>query len=197
MKRKFFTFKPFLDMLFCVLMMLIAILFLLKTEEKETTAREPNAIYEVVLTWEGKSETDLDLYVQSAAGHVVSFNNREGGDGSYISLDHDALGIRNNSLLPGQKGALAELHEEVASFRGITEGENIVTIHSYAFRDKGSIKCKIKLIRVKPYTEVAVKELVFESTGQELTAFRFTTDSLGNVVDISYLEANLVRPIGQ
>ena len=64
MKRKFFTFKPFLDMLFCVLMMLIAILFLLKTEEKETTAREPNAIYEVVLTWEGKSETDLDLYVQ-------------------------------------------------------------------------------------------------------------------------------------
>ena len=45
--------------------------------------------------------------------------------------------------------------------------------------------------------EVVVKKLVFKSTGQELTAFRFTTDSTGNVVDISYLEANLVRPIGQ
>tara|TARA_R110002020_G_scaffold402482_3_gene612684 strand:+ start:2316 stop:2909 length:594 start_codon:yes stop_codon:yes gene_type:complete len=197
MKRKFFTFKPFLDMLFCVLMMLIAILFLLKTEEKKTKARPPNAIYEVVLTWDGKAESDLDLYVQSAAGHVVSFNNREGGDGSYISLDHDALGRRNNFIPPGQKGTITKFHEEVTSFRGITEGEHIVTIHAYAFKDKGPIKCTVKLVKVKPYTEVVVKELVFNNTGQELTAFRFTTDSTGNVVDISYLEANLVRPIGQ
>ena len=184
-------------MLFCVLMMLIAILFLLKTEEKNTKARPPNAIYEVVITWDGKSKTDLDLYVQSAAGHVTSFNNREGGDGSYISLDHDALGIRNNFIPAGQKGALTKFHEEVTSFRGITKGENIVTVHAYSFKDEGPIKCTIKLVRVKPYKEVIVKELVFNNTGQELTAFRFTIDSAGNVVDISYLEANLVRPIGR
>ena len=33
MRRKFFTFKPFIDVLFCCLLMLVAILFLLKTEE--------------------------------------------------------------------------------------------------------------------------------------------------------------------
>ena len=177
--------------------MLIAILFLLKTEEKKTKARPPNAIYEVVLTWEGTSKTDLDLYVQSAAGHVASFNNREGGDGSYISLDHDPLGVRNNFIPADQKGTITKFHEEVTAFRGITEGEHVVTIHAYAFKDEDSITCTVKLVRVKPYMEVVVKKLVFKSTGQELTAFRFTTDSTGNVVDISYLEANLVRPIGQ
>ena len=65
---------------------------LLKTEEEKTKARIPNVIYEVILTWNAESADDLDLYVQSASGHVVSFNNREGGEGSLISLDHDALG---------------------------------------------------------------------------------------------------------
>ena len=97
MRKKFFTFKPFVDMLFCCLLMLIAILFLLKTEEEKIKSRPPNAIYEVILTWDGNSEDDLDLYVRAASGHTVAFNNREGGDGSLISLDHDALGKRRNN----------------------------------------------------------------------------------------------------
>ena len=70
--------------------------------------RPPNVIYEVVLTWSGESADDLDLYVQAASGHVTSFNNREGGNGSLISLDHDALGRRNNSLGEGQEGQILE-----------------------------------------------------------------------------------------
>ena len=77
--RRFFSFRPFIDVLFCCLLMLVAILFLLKTEEKKTKARPPNVIYEVVLTWDGESNDDLDLYVQSASGHVVSFNIEKAG----------------------------------------------------------------------------------------------------------------------
>ena len=194
MRRQQFKYRAFLDMLFGCLLMLIAIIFLLKSSEETTKARPPNVIYEVVLTWNGKSPTDLDLYVRSAAGNVVSFNNREGGPGSTISLDHDALGLRNNRLVPGQEGVITEFHEEIASFRGVTDGENIVTIHSYSFKDKVPIKCTVKLIRVKPFREVVVKELTFEATGTELTAFRFHTDQYGNVTDINYLEAKLVNP---
>ena len=46
-------------------------------EEQKTKTRPPNVIYEVILTWNGESNDDLDLYVQAASGHVVSFNNRE------------------------------------------------------------------------------------------------------------------------
>jgi len=194
MKRRYFTFKPFIDVLFCCLLMLVAILFLLKTEEDAQKMRPPNLIFEVILTWEGESADDLDLYVKSASGHVVSFNNREGGPGSLIALDHDALGIRNNYLPKEEQGIIAAFHEERASFRGVTEGENIVTVHCYAKRGDKPIKCKITLIKVKPYKQIIVREREFKMTGEEITAFRFETDKGGGVTSINELDANLVRP---
>jgi|TARA_Y100000310_G_scaffold317247_1_gene369923 hypothetical protein len=196
--RKFFSFRPFIDVLFCCLLMLVAILFLLKSEEEKTKMRPPNVLYEVVLTWDGNSEDDLDLYVRAASGHTTSFNNREGGQGSLISLDHDALGKRsNNSLGQGVAGTIVSFNEEVVSFRGVTEGENIVTVHVYAKRDDGPTKGTIKLIKIKPFREVTVKEREFTTTGEEKIAFRFKTDKDGNVLDINELSATLREPFQQ
>ena len=195
MKRKYFTFRPFIDTLFCCLCMLIAILFLLKTEEEKTKMRPPNVLYEVILTWEGESGDDLDIYVQSASGHKVSFNRREGGQGSLISLDHDALGRRNNQLGEGQEGEIVSFHEEKVSFRGVTAGENIVTVHVYSKRDEEPVKATIRLIKIKPFKEIVVKEKVFEATGEEKTAFRFVTDKGGEVIEVNELPANLVNSL--
>lgn len=196
--RRFFSFRPFIDVLFCCLLMLVAILALLKTEEEKTRVRPPNVIYEVILTWDGESNDDLDIYVQSASGHTVSFNRREGGSGSLISLDHDALGkSQNNSLGDGVEGTIVNYNEEVVSFRGVTAGENIVTVHVYSKRDEAPIKGTIKLIKIKPYKEVVVKERMFESTGQEKTAFRFKTDKDGNVTDVNELSAILTKSLGE
>ena len=178
--------------------MLVAILFLLKTEEQKIKSRPPNAIYEIILTWDGNSEDDLDLYVQAASGHIACFNRREGGQGSLISLDHDALGKRrNNSLGEGQEGTVVSFNEEIVSFRGVVEGENIVTVHVYAKRDDKPIKGTIKLVKIKPFKEVVVKERQFTATGEEKIAFRFKTDKDGNILDINELPANLRQPLGQ
>jgi len=196
--KKFFSFRPFIDVLFCCLLMLVAILFLLKTEEQQTKMRPPNTLYEVILTWDGESEDDLDLYVQSSSGHVASFNNREGGEGSLISLNHDALGkSRNNSLAKDAQGKIIGFNEEMVSFRGATLGENIVTVHVYRKVDDEPIKARIVLIKVKPYREIVVKERVFNETGDEKTAFRFKTDKNGEVIEVNELPANLVRQLGE
>ena len=71
----------------------------------------------------------------------------------------------------------------------------MVTVHVYAKRDEGPTKATIKLIKIKPYKEVIVKEKEFTVTGQELTAFRFTTDRDGNIMDVNELPANLVNPL--
>jgi hypothetical protein len=178
--------------------MLVAILFLLKTEEEQVKMRPPNVLYEVILTWDGVSEDDLDLYVQSASGHRVSFSNREGGEGSLISLDHDALGRRrNNSLAANARGKVVAFNEEVVSFRGVTEGENIVTVHVYAKRDSAPTKGTIKLIKIKPFKEVIVREKDFTTTGEQKTAFRFKTDKNGKIIDINELPANLVNQLDE
>ena len=193
--KKFFSFRPFIDVLFCCLLMLVAILFLLKTEEQKTKTRPPNVLYEVILTWNGESNDDLDLYVQAASGHTASFNNREGGQGSLISLDHDALGKSRNNNLPNEEGVVVNFNEEVVSFRGVIEGENIVTVHVYSKSDAEPVTATIKLIKIKPFKEVITKEKVFQSTGQEKTAFRFKTDKNGKIIDINELPASLVNPL--
>jgi hypothetical protein len=193
--RKFFSFRSFIDVLFCCLLMLVAILFLLKTEEQKTKARPPNVIYEVVLTWDGESNDDLDLYVRAASGHIASFNNREGGQGSLLSLDHDALGKARNNSLPDENGIVVNYNEEVVSFRGVLKGENIATVHVYSKTDPTPIKATIKLIKIKPFKEIVTKERVFEAVGEEKVAFRFTTDKNGVIIDINELPANLVRPL--
>jgi len=195
--KKFFSFRPFIDVLFCCLLMLVAILFLLKTEEEKTKMRPPNVLYEVVLTWDGESNDDLDLYVRSASGHTVSFNNREGGQGSLISLDHDALGRARNNSLPDEEGKIVNFNEEIVSFRGATKGENIVTVHVYSKTDEESIKATIKLIKIKPFKELAVKEREFTAVGDEKIAFRFKTDETGSVIEINELPANLVNILGE
>ena len=121
-----------------------------------------------------------------------------GGQGSLISLDHDALGkSRNNSLASGQEGAVVNYNEEVVSFRGVTEGENIVTVHVYVKRDDKPTKGTIKLIKIKPYKEIVTKQREFTATGEEKIAFRFKTDKDGNVLDINELPANLRQPLGE
>ena len=194
--KKFFSFRPFIDVLFCCLLMLVAILFLLKSEEQKTKTRPPNVLYEVVLTWDGNSEDDLDLYVRAASGHTVSFNNRDGGQGSLIRLDHDALGKRrNNSLAQGVEGTVVDFNEEIVSFRGVTGGDNIVNVHVYSKRDEEPTKATIKLIRIKPFKEVVVKEKEFVATGDQKTAFRFTTNKDGDIIDISELPADLLNQL--
>jgi len=178
--------------------MLVAILFLLKTEEEQVEMRPPNTLYEVVLTWAGESNDDLDLYVRAASGHIVSFNNREGGDGSLVSLNHDALGrSRNNSLGQNPEGKIVGFNEEIVAFRGAVEGENVVNVHVYSKKDEGPIEATIILIKIKPFKQIVVKKKVFTSTGEEKTAFRFLTDENGEVVEINELPAVLTNPLGE
>ena len=196
--KKFFSFRPFIDVLFCCLLMLVAILFLLKAEEEKVKMRPPNTLYEVVLTWSGESEDDLDLYVQAASGHVVSFNNREGGEGSLVSLNHDALGkSRNNSLSRDANGTVIGFNEEIVAFRGVVEGENIVTVHVYSKVDEEPIEATIVLIKVKPFKQIVMRKKILRETGDEKTAFRFKTDKNGKVIEINELSASLTNPLGE
>jgi hypothetical protein len=160
--------------------------------------RPPNTLYEVVLTWSGESEDDLDLYVQAASGHVVSFNNREGGEGSLVSLNHDALGkSRNNSLSRDANGTVIGFNEEIVAFRGVVEGENIVTVHAYSKVDEEPVEATIVLIKVKPFKQIVMRKKILRETGDEKTAFRFKTDKNGEVIEINELSASLTNPLGE
>ena len=73
-RKKFFTFKPFVDMLFCCLLMLIAILFLLKTEEELKTVKIDDSAESVEIVEEDVSEAYLVLKTACKAITVKTIN---------------------------------------------------------------------------------------------------------------------------
>ena len=101
----------------------------------------------------------------------------------------------NNFLPKDQQGVIAKFHEERVSFRGVTNGENIVTVHVYSKRDEGPVKCTVTLVKIKPFKEVIKKETVFVEVGEEKTIFRFVTDAEANVVGTNELQTKLVNSI--
>ena len=184
----------FIDFLFIILLGLAAILLLMVEQKKVTVENvEKNALYQVIMTWEGDSNNDVDLWVKDPKGRIVGFNRREGGRGSLHSLAHDDLGMINDL----NDGEVIPENREVVSIRGIIPGEYVANCHMYAKRDiEGTFRVTAKLIKVKPYVQVISVEVLLVTYGDEKTFFRFTFDEDEKIIDTNTLPARGVAKPG-
>jgi len=113
---------PFVDVLFTFLLVFVSITMLLKAKVDSDSAsyQQQNAIYLIVLNWEGKA--DLDLWSKDPQSHLVSFHRREGGQGSLFSLNRDCLGSETTEV--GEFGEIvSKVNEEIIAIRGTFIGE--------------------------------------------------------------------------
>lgn len=185
--------RPFLDVLFCCLAVLIVIISLLHDSKKKADNPSPpqNAIYQVIMTWDDMSKSDIDLWGEDPNGNKVGFKRREGGDNCLMSLARDDLGNRGDYVEPDKN---INKNFEVISIRGLVEGEYIFNCHFYAKKDDiSATKVRAKLVKVKPAADIVEKEVVLFSDGDEQTFFRFSIDKDGNVVDINDLPKQIAN----
>lgn len=184
---------PFIDVLFTFLMVFVCITFLLKAKSDTESAsyQQENALYLIILNWEGNS--DLDLWGKDPLGNIVSFSRREGGQGCLFSLNRDNQGAHSTEI--GQDGnPIFKINEEIITIRGAVVGEYIFNVHSFNVRDsKVPIKATVKLVKNKPYKVVTIKEKEYYSNGEEQTFFRFSLDSNGTVTDINELPSSIIQ----
>lgn len=181
---------PFLDLIFCLLLIYVCIVMLLRITVKQegTPAFQQNAIYLIVLTWQGND--DVDLWVRDPQGRLVGFNRREGGEGSLFSLNRDNLGASQTEV--NDQGQVVTLvNEEIVAVRGTFPGEYACNSFLYTRRDTVPTKVTVKLMRVKPHAELMSREIVLTRNGDQHTHFRFTVDKDGNIVGFNELPAAL------
>jgi ABC-type phosphate transport system substrate-binding protein len=185
-----FNYLPFVDVLFNVLIVVVILLALNKSEKKSDPSMSANVIYQIVMDWDGKSTTDMDLWAKDPAGNITGFKNREGGDGSLFALAQDDRGAMTDTK---PDGSVVEVNQEIVSIRGTKPGEYIVTGYAYARADKQNLKVSCKLVKIKPFQEIKTIERTFTATAQEQTFFRFKLDEKGEVVDINELPGNVAK----
>lgn len=200
MNSKYSSFASFLDILFnCVL--IFAVLFVMSMLIQVDDASKNNkqgdivakAEYLITIEWDNESENDVDIWLKLPDQTVLFFNNKDSRNG--IFLERDDLGAVNDIRIT-EDGELKtiKINKEVVTFRAIIPGDYTVNVHGYALNKdplRRNEKVKVSVIRINPLSIVLEKDIVIEH-GQEVTAWNFTMDQHGKILNVNTLPVKMV-----
>ena len=118
------------------------------------------------------------------------FNRREQG---LMHLDRDDTGLSFDTI--STSFGLVEYKEnrEMVTIRGYVPGEYVVNVHMYTKREDKETPVTIILEKINPYKVVTGRNVVLKLRGDEKTAFRFTVDDEGKVIQTNQLEKGLAK----
>ena len=145
----------------------------------------------VVITWPGRQDDDVDLYVRNPGFQVVYFNSIDVG---LMHLEHDDLGWRSFTDEHGRV-VRPSVQQERVVVRGVDPGEYVVNVHLY----RGSslpVTVHVELWTLRGADRLVTQESVtLTSVGDEQTAFRFRMNGAGDVRMTNRLPARFVGPL--
>ena len=114
-----------------------------------------------------------------------------------MHLDIDDLGERND-IVQTEFGEI-EYNEnrEIVTLRGIVPGEYVINVHMYMRRDPSpTTLVTVQLDKINPFSTIMIKRVSLGDSGDEKTAFRFTLDKEGEVIEVNELPKTLTQPEG-
>ena len=193
----------FIDLLFNTLVgfvFLFVMAFVLINPVAKKSNVEINAEFMVTVSWPGKSEDDIDLWVRDPLGNHAGFKSKDVG---LMSLDRDDLGKSNDTVKTSDgKVIRVFLNEEHLTIRGIIPGEYIVNVHLYSKKVEKRISSTsefyneipviVTVEKLNPYGIITVREVILRVKGEEVTAVRFTVTDDGWVTNINELPYQIV-----
>ena len=168
---------------------LCAVVCLDKPSKKKNNVRM-KAEFMITTTWPRDLDDEVDMYVEDPQGNLVAFMRREEG---LMHLDRDDLGHRNDSIDTEWGVIEFKDNREIVTIRGTVPGEYVVNVHMYMKRSAVvEVPVTIQLDKINPYSTVTIKEVILRISGDEGTAFRFTLNKDGDVIDINQLKKSLI-----
>ena len=193
MKRNYHTNLAFLDLLFNTLLCfaaLFSLAFILINPSKKNKNVDAKAEFIITVIWPSEMDDDVDTYVEDPEGNLIAFNRREQG---LMHLDRDDTGLSFDTI--STSFGLVEYKEnrEMVTIRGYLPGEYVVNVHMYTKREDKETPVTIILEKINPYKVVTGRNIVLKLRGDEKTAFRFTVDDEGKVIQTNQLEKGLAK----
>jgi len=192
MKRNYHTNLAFLDLLFNTLLCFVALFslaFVLINPSKKNKTVDAKAEFIITVIWPSEMDDDVDTYVEDPEGNLIAFNRREQG---LMHLDRDDTGVAFDTISTSFGIVEYKENREMVSIRGYVPGEYVVNVHMFTKREDAETPVTIILEKINPYRVVTGRNVVLVKVGEEKTAFRFTVNDEGKVINTSQLEKSLI-----
>ena len=193
MKRNYHTNLAFLDLLFNTLLCfaaLFSLAFILINPSKKNKTVDAKAEFIITVIWPSEMDDDVDTYVEDPEGNLIAFNRREQG---LMHLDRDDTGLSFDTISTSFGIVEYKENREMVTIRGYVPGEYVVNVHMYTKREDKETPVTIILEKINPYKVVTGRNVVLKLRGDEKTAFRFTVDDEGKVIQTNQLEKGLAK----
>ena len=193
MKRNYHTNLAFLDLLFNTLLCfaaLFSLAFILINPSKKNKNVDAKAEFIITVIWPSEMDDDVDTYVEDPEGNLIAFNRREQG---LMHLDRDDTGLSFDTISTAFGIVEYKENREMVTIRGYVPGEYVVNVHMYTKREDKETPVTIILEKINPYKVVTGRNVVLKLRGDEKTAFRFTVDDEGKVIQTNQLEKGLAK----
>ena len=193
MKRNYHTNLAFLDLLFNTLLCfaaLFSLAFILINPSKKNKTVDAKAEFIITVIWPSDMDDDVDTYVEDPEGNLIAFNRREQG---LMHLDRDDTGLSFDTISTSFGIVEYKENREMVTIRGYVPGEYVVNVHMYTKREDAETPVTIILEKINPYKVVTGRNVVLKLRGDEKTAFRFTVDDEGKVIQTNQLEKGLAK----
>jgi len=170
--------------------MLFIIAFMMIKPIDERPPMEKHAQFIITVTWDSKTNDDVDTWLQSPEGTIIYFKNQKT---DVAHLDRDDIGIVRDTIehSDGTK-EIIYINQEILTIRGIIAGEWVLNVHMYSKRDPGPANVVVTIDKITPYRRVLRKQVKMKDRGDEITIARFTMDRKGNIFKIDDVYKSLV-----
>ena len=180
-KFKFYSFDPFTDLLFNILLGFVFLFFLTILFINPITKLgnvNLKAEYIITIEWKESLPDDVDIWVKDPNGEIVSYLKKDAG---WLHLDRDDRGVINDKVSINGEEYTYPINREVVTLRGIIPGEYIVNFYMYDNKSNNPVDVKLIIEKVNPSLKlVYFNNITLMQNDSEMTIARFNLNSSGD-----------------
>ena len=180
-KFKFYSFDPFTDLLFNILLGFVFLFFLTILFINPITKLgnvNLKAEYIITIEWKESLPDDVDIWVKDPNGEIVSYLKKDAG---WLHLDRDDRGVINDKVSINGEEYTYPINREVVTLRGIIPGEYIVNLYLYDNKSNNPVDVKLIIEKVNPSLQlVYFNNITLMQNDSEMTIARFNLNSSGD-----------------
>ena len=180
-KFKFYSFDPFTDLLFNILLGFVFLFFLTILFINPITKLgnvNLKAEYIITIEWKESLPDDVDIWVKDPNGEIVSYLKKDAG---WLHLDRDDRGVINDKVSINGEEYTYPINREVVTLRGIIPGEYIVNLYLYDNKSNNPVDVKLIIEKVNPSLKLFYfNNITLMQNDSEMTIARFNLNSSGD-----------------
>jgi hypothetical protein len=180
-KFKFYSFDPFTDLLFNILLGFVFLFFLTILFINPITKLgnvNLKAEYIITIEWKESLPDDVDIWVKDPNGEIVSYLKKDAG---WLHLDRDDRGVINDKVSINGEEYTYPINRDVVTLRGIIPGEYIVNLYLYDNKSNNPVDVKLIIEKVNPSLKlVYFNNITLMQNDSEMTIARFNLNSSGD-----------------